>query len=181
MWLKISSKILLDHPRLLVEEDQVKLPSGQQISYLKYGYNGNGVIVCATDSNGRMLFVREYSYVLDKVILSLPMGKINAGESAIFAANRELSEETGFISNSLDEIGRFNQNHRRSNNTAHLFSAKDLVKHSSPKDLEESDIEIIWLSTNDIHDQILSGNIVDSDTLSSLYLFTSYNSQSNYK
>jgi hypothetical protein len=35
MWKKLASKILLDHPRLKVLEDEVELPNGHTTQYLK--------------------------------------------------------------------------------------------------------------------------------------------------
>lgn len=34
MWKKISSKVLLEHPRLTVVEDTVLLPNGTEVNYL---------------------------------------------------------------------------------------------------------------------------------------------------
>lgn len=169
MWKKLSSKILFEHPRLLVEEDEVMLPSGEKIEYLRYGYRGNGVVIMCKNNDGKFLFLKEYAYIPNKNLIQLPMGLINKDESPELAANRELAEETGLIARSLKLIGTFLQSYRRSENTAYVYFGTNLEKHFKPKDKEEY-MDSIWLTKTEIRDSIINGDIVDSDTLSALQI-----------
>jgi len=170
MWKKLSSKVLFKHPRLIVEEDEVKIQSGAVIQYLRYGYGGDGVVIVAINDAKEVLFIREYSYIPNKIILQLPMGKIEANENTDQAANRELSEETGLKANKLEFKGFYYQNHRRSSNKGHVILGTKLVESHKNPDLEEENIEKIWIPTHDIRKYINNGDIVDTDTLSSLAL-----------
>jgi ADP-ribose pyrophosphatase len=168
MWKKLSSKVLFEHPRLLVEEDEVQMDSGGIIQYLRYGYGGDGVVIIARNDNDEVLFIREYSYIPNKRILQLPMGKIEDRESHEEAANRELQEETNFKANNLAVKGSYFQNHRRSNNKGYVVLATELEVSTMQADIEEENIENVWISVDKIQELIARSEIVDADTLSSL-------------
>ena len=168
MWKKLSSKILFQHPRLIVEEDEVQIKSGEVIEYLRYGYGGDGVVIVTQNDKDEVLFIREYSYIPNKQILQLPMGKVEDGESYEVAANRELQEETDFKANELTVRGSYFQNHRRSNNKGYVVLATKLEASSMQADVEEESIEKVWIPISDIQKYIDQGEIVDADTLSSL-------------
>ncbi|MEP7204910.1 MAG: NUDIX hydrolase [Candidatus Saccharibacteria bacterium] len=168
MWNRLSSKVLLDHPRLKVEEDKVELPNGEVIDYLRYGYGGNGTVIIAQNTNNEILFIKEYSFVPNEYLFQFPMGKIEVGETIVNAGNRELQEETGFKANSITLKGSYYQNHRRSTNKGFVVHATDLEISELESDKEETGIEIIWVAIDKIASLIKSGEITDADTLSSL-------------
>lgn len=56
------------------------------------------VTVLAVAADGRIPLVRQYRPALDDTILELPGGLLEAGETPVVCAARELSEEAGFRS-----------------------------------------------------------------------------------
>lgn len=171
-WRKLSSKILFDHPRLLVEEDEVELPNGEKIHYLRYGYKGHGVVIICQNNKNEILFQKEYSYIPNKPILQFPMGRIEENEDIEEGAKRELLEETGLKANQLKLIGQYYQNHRRSRNTAYVFLATELEETEANPEKEEGTVQVVWLDKDRIQKMIKSGEIIDSDTLSSLEIYS---------
>lgn len=59
-------------------------------------YKPDGVIIVAT-CNRKLVVVREYRYAIGQWVWSLPAGLVDAGESEVEAAYRELYEETCLI------------------------------------------------------------------------------------
>ena len=55
-----------------------------------------GVVIAALRDDQTILLTREYAAGLHQYLLGLPTGRIDPGESALQAANRELKEEAGF-------------------------------------------------------------------------------------
>lgn len=168
MWKKLSTKTLFKHPRLLVEEDDVQIQSGKTIQYLRYGYGGDGVVIVARNNKDEVLFIREYSYIPNMRILQLPMGKVEKRESYEEAANRELQEETNLKATELNVKGSYFQNHRRSDNKGYVVLASELKESITESDIEEENIENVWVPVSEIQNLIKQGEIVDADTLSSL-------------
>ena len=103
-------------------------------------------------------------------MLQLPKGKIEEGESAEIAANRELQEETGLRAKAIVQKGSYYQNHRRSTNKGMVLLASDLEASELQADEEEQDIEKVWLPVRQVASEIANGNIIDADTLSSLLI-----------
>ena len=170
MYKKISSKKIFEHPRLVVEEDDVELESGKTIKYLRYGYGGDGVVIVAKNEKQQILFIEEYSYVPNKKLLQLPMGKIENDEDIVVAANRELAEETGFSAEKVVCVGSYYQNHRRSVNMGYVMVTDGLSNANLVADDEEEGIKICWINIDEITKYIKAGEICDADTLSSLRL-----------
>ena len=54
------------------------------------------VVVVPILDDGRLVLVRQYRYPVAKVLLEWPAGKLDAGESTLACAMRELQEETGY-------------------------------------------------------------------------------------
>ena len=77
-----------------VYEDTVRLPDGNVIDDYTVVTLPSGVIVVATDEEGRLLTQYEYKYAINKTILNLPSGSIEGGVSVLDTAKKELLEES---------------------------------------------------------------------------------------
>ena len=75
----------------------------------------------------QVLFVEQYRYAIEQVLLELPAGKVDFGEEADACAKRELEEETGYIGD-LIPIGAVYTSPGFCNELIHLYIAKNLVK-----------------------------------------------------
>jgi 8-oxo-dGDP phosphatase len=85
--------------------DTVAGPDGRRGTYLRWAWNGAGVIVVPTD--GRRLYLWPmYRYPIGAESLEFPRGAVEAGESEADAATRELAEETGFSAVRTEVLGR---------------------------------------------------------------------------
>src|ERR1700682_4647151 len=90
--------------RLLhIESVQLKFANGSQREFerIAVGPRPGTALVVAMPDPKTVLLVREYAVGLDRFELSVPMGRIEPGESAVAAANRELMEETGFSADNM--------------------------------------------------------------------------------
>lgn len=156
-WHKISSKVLLTHPRLTVVEDVVRLPSGNQTDYIHFSESHDAAMVLARNSEGKFLVQKEYSYPPDEVLYQLPGGAIESGETPETGALRELAEEAS-LHGELKELGWFYTNNRRSSQKLYVYLATELSTATADKDPEEL-FEDYWFTASEIEDLIRTNDI----------------------
>lgn len=170
-WKQISSKLLLDNPRIKVFEDKVLLPDGKQATYVREGEAVNhSVAVIAINSKNEILLQLEYSYPPDEVLYQLPGGSMELDEDIIEAGNRELSEESGFRGKDCHVLGSFYMNNRRSNRKQYVVLCKDLIEKKIPNDAEEF-IVSEWMSLDKLNALIKDKKISNMNLLAALKLF----------
>jgi len=82
---------------LKMRVDEVELPNGNTATREVVEHPGGVTIAALTDDN-ELLFVRQFRYPYETVLLELPAGKLDPGENQpLEAAKRELQEETGAV------------------------------------------------------------------------------------
>jgi len=163
-WITKVSRVLLLHERLTVLEDVVVLPNGREINYLKFKKTHDSVTIIAQREDGKILILSEYSYPPDKWLYEFPGGSVNSGETVEHAAQRELSEESSFVSGGMQLLGKYFLDNRRSDARMHVFFAANLTKKHLKKDDEEL-FEYHWFTIDEIDKLILEGQIVNAHIL----------------
>ena len=84
--------------------DTALLPNGSSATREVVEHPG-GVCVAALTEDGCLLFVRQFRYPYQKVLLELPAGKLDPGEDPLEAGKRELREETGAEAARYESLG----------------------------------------------------------------------------
>lgn len=167
-WKFVSRRVLLEHPRMVIVEDTVELPNEKQTTYIRETPAGtHGVAIIAVNDKDEILIQQEYSYPPDEVMYQLPGGAMEAGEDIIEAANRELSEESGYIGEDCKILGYCYVNNRRSNKKQYVVLCKDLKKQKLQEDDDEF-IESQWVSLDELNSMIKSGEIVNMYMLAAI-------------
>lgn len=174
-WKFVSRKILLEHPRMTLVEDAVKLPDGKVVAYLREApVKGFSVAVFAINNKNEVLLQKEYSYPPDKVMYQLPGGSAELDEDIAKAANRELSEESGYKAKKCTVLGSFYVNNRRSDGKQYVVLCEDLTAHKLNEDAEEF-IESFWIALEEISKLIKNGQIENINLLAALQLYNAQN------
>lgn len=76
--------------------DEVQLPDGS-LATREYIRHAGAVAVLPILDDGRLVLVRQHRHPVGRVLLELPAGRLEAGETTLACAQRELLEETGFV------------------------------------------------------------------------------------
>jgi ADP-ribose pyrophosphatase len=131
--------------------ETVALPDGREIDDYYVVRLPDYVLVCAEMVDGRVPLFRQYRHGLRRTCLGFPGGTIDAQESPIEAAQRELLEELGVIAGAWQSLGQFVTNANQGCNTAHLFRATGcrVVQEPTSTDLEATEVvyaERAWLA-----------------------------------
>jgi len=172
-WKKLDTTTLLSHPRVTVVEDDVELPDGEQIKYLRFeNTSDTAMVICIRDD--KLLLQSNYSYGCDQTMYELPGGGIDKDESPVDAALRELIEETGNKGDSGIYLGFFYTDNRRSNRKIHAI----LV--TNPTEVERSggdNTEFItpeWIALDEVRNMIARGEVMNVSILTGLAFYDSY-------
>jgi ADP-ribose diphosphatase len=123
---RLGGQTLLAGGFLEVHRDLVRLPDGSTATR-EYVQHGGAVAVIPLLDDGRVVLVRQYRYPVAKVLLEWPAGKLDAGESQIACAMRELQEETGYTAREWAYGGEIHNAAAYSSESIWLWIARALV------------------------------------------------------
>jgi len=117
-WTLLDSRRIAEYPILHVREDRYRFePTGAESRFVVCD-SLDWVLVIATTDEGQLVLVRQYRHGVRGVVLEVPGGVLDAGESPEAAAARELREETGFMPDRVRYVGKMLPN--PAINSAHL-------------------------------------------------------------
>ncbi|MDO8592428.1 MAG: NUDIX hydrolase [bacterium] len=135
-----------------------KMPDGRESDYYLSKVE-QPVCVLALTKDKKVILAKQFRPGPNKILLGLPGGMIDGGESAKPAMARELLEETGYRGK-LKFITRcfecaYSNVHR------YCFVATDCVKISEPKSEPGEYIEVVLLPLNKFRQLLRSGQMTD--------------------
>jgi ADP-ribose pyrophosphatase len=145
--------------------DRYKLPNGNESEYHFVHTSGSAFIIPVCE-DGKILMIKQYRYLNDRISLELPGGGIKEGETKEQAAHNELIQETGY-DGQLENIGFFNPYSGVTDELCYVFIAKNLYpsKKSLPDESEE--FEVLRLTKEEIDEKIYSNEIFSGMTMAS--------------
>lgn len=91
----LSTKLIYQGKVFAVRQDRVIEPSGIEATRDVVTHHGSVVLLPITNE-GAILLVYQYRHTAGTSMWELPAGRIERGEKPLVAAQRELSEETGY-------------------------------------------------------------------------------------
>jgi ADP-ribose diphosphatase len=154
-----------------IESVQLQFSNGRRREFerIAAGPRPGTALIVAMPDPATVLLVREYAVGLDRFELTLPMGCIEPGESALAAANRELMEETGFRAANLRPLHTLTLAPGIFGYQAEIIFATGLTPCALVGD-EPEPLEVVHWPISRL-DQIAStGEISEARTLSALFL-----------
>ena len=170
-WQRIDSTIVFDHPRIRLAEDTVESPAGERTKWLYYPGAQAFVTVIAINDAHQILVSYQYNYPPNKVVDEFPGGGIEHGESPEDAGQRELLEETGWFAHTVQKIGHFRVDNRRTDKICHVLLATKLeLRAAAPEAFEAIAFE--WLDPPMLRDAIANGAIENGNLLAAWAIFT---------
>jgi ADP-ribose pyrophosphatase len=123
-----------------------------------------GVTAIPVLEDGRILLIRQFRYAIGKFILELPAGKLDSGQTPLATIAREIEEETGYCAGSIAPLCTFYTTPGFSNESIHLFLARDLTLEAQR--LEEGEhITVEAYTLEECVQMIKDGKICDGKTI----------------
>ncbi|MBK9602993.1 MAG: NUDIX hydrolase [Anaerolineales bacterium] len=164
----IKSEPLLQGRAFKIRRDTMKTPDGRETKF-DIVEHGGSVVIIPIDSDGNLLFVRQYRHAAGMDMLELPAGTRDGDEPFAECAAREIREETGMEAGTLIQVGSFYLAPGYSTEFMGVFLATNL-KHNP---LEADDDEFLSVEKIPVREAILSaerGELPDAKTLAALLM-----------
>jgi len=168
----LSSQLIYDGRAVRLRVDTVQMPSGRQTTR-EIVEHSDCVAIVAIDNNDNVLLVNQFRKPVEKELLEIPAGGIEADEDPATTVRRELCEETGYLPKKVERLGGFYSTPGYCTEYLHLYLATDLT----PSQLYAEDTENIRLTrvpVSQIRSLIASGSICDAKSIAGLSTFLEY-------
>lgn len=149
-----------------VRRDDVRLPDGAH-SVREYIVHPGAVLVVPERDDGTLVVERQFRYPLDRAFLEFPAGKLDAGESALACARRELVEETGWAAIEWTHLGAIHPSIAYSTEAIELYLARGMRHVGARLDAGEF-LELIEMSESALLDEQDHGRLTDAKTVAAL-------------
>ena len=149
-WEKLSSRYLVREQWATLRVDTCRMPNGTLIDdYYVLEYPGWVNAVALTENN-EVILIRQYRHAAEKVILELPGGCIDPGETPEQAIRRELLEETGYEFQSIEPLCTLYANPSTSGNITSSYLAKGGRKVQEQHLDGREEIEVLKVSLDEL-------------------------------
>lgn len=171
----VGSQKIWDGTIFDLRVDTLKTPAGAEATREVIEHNG-GVVIAGITAESKVLLVRQYRYSIDMDLLELPAGRIEKDEDPLPAAQRELTEETGFEAANWRELSRMFSAPGFCNEILYLYHATGLTFKGKDLDYDE-ETEVVEVSLDEAWLMINDGRIRDAKTIAGIGILTSMASQ----
>ena len=148
--------------------DDAVLPNGQACKREIIEHNGGACVLYI--ENGKAALVRQYRYAYGETVLEIPAGKLNTGEDPLFAAGRELEEETGISASRLELLCMMYPTPGYTNEKIYIYQAFDGKQGDRHLD-EDEFLDVEWIPLEQIKAMLKTGEIKDAKTIIALQTY----------
>lgn len=166
-----SSREIFDGKVFKIKVDTVTLPDNSS-SFRELVIHNGGVAIVAIEDD-YIYMVSQYRKAIEKTVLEIPAGKIEAGEEPLVCGKRELEEELGLVTDDFISLGKMYPTPGYCSEIIHLFLAKNFTKTSQKLDVGEF-LHVEKLKISDVLTMIENNEICDGKTIVGVYKALSY-------
>jgi ADP-ribose pyrophosphatase len=154
-----------------VRVDQLQLNDGQATIHEVVEHNG-GVVIACQPKNHEVVLIKQYRYSIDREIIELPAGRIEKAELPLKAAQRELTEETGYRASNWEEKSAFYTAPGFCNEVLYFYRASNVEFVGKSLDANE-ETDVLILPLQKAWQLVESREIVDVKTIAGLAMLFS--------
>lgn len=160
-WRQVGEDRVLHDGHLRVVGRTFEMPGGRTAEWELLGPIESVGVLALTD-DGSVVAVREYRPGPGRVVLNLPSGMVDPGESPADAAARELTEETGWVAGGVEVVASFAAM-AHGLWTKHAVVARGCTPTGEQALDELEHIEPVLLSVDDLRRAARAGEMIGTD------------------
>ncbi len=143
------------------------LPDGRTARLEIVRHPGAAAVV-AVDAEDRVVLIRQHRHAAGGLILEVPAGVLEPGETPAACAARELTEETGLVAGAIEPLGFVLTTPGFTDERIWIFSARDL--RSAERNLDPDEyIEVLRVPAAEALAMTRDGRIADAKTIAALH------------
>lgn len=166
----LSSKMIASSECFHVQALEMQFANGERRRYERLKSRGHGsVIIVPMLDEDTVILVREYGAGLDDYFLGLPQGVVEAGETAMEAANRELMEEVGYGSNALSPLKKIAISPGYMTHLTDIVLAQELYENKLPGD-EPEPLEVVTWPLSGLDELVKREEFCEPRSIAALFL-----------
>lgn len=169
--IRIDRKLEFQGAILDFYTDYMQMPDGKVVKWDFISHRKGAAAVVPVMDDGKILMVHQYRNALERMTIEIPAGaRDNTLEDTKVCAARELEEETGYRSDSLDFLISLKPTVAYDNEFIDVYVARDLkpgTQHLDPYEfieLEPMDLDVLC-------EKIYAGEIQDGKTVAALMAY----------
>jgi ADP-ribose pyrophosphatase len=162
----VSTEQIFEGSIIDLRVDRLLLADGKSSVRETVEHNG-GVVIACQPSKDEIILIKQYRFSVDRELLELPAGRIEKGEPPLPAAQRELTEETGYKAKKWAEMAKMYSAPGFCNEVLHFFHATDVEMVGANLD-EDEEIDVLVLPLRKAYEMVLGSDICDAKTLAAL-------------
>ncbi len=147
---------------------RAKLPNGKERAY-DLVQHPDSVAIVPVDREGKIYFVSQYRIGAESELLELPAGVMEAGETPLECAKREVREEIGMAAAEMQELGGFYLAAGYANEYMTVFLATGLYEAPLAPDADEF-LKVRAFPINEAYQMAQAGKLGDGKSLAALLL-----------
>ena len=159
----LDSRLAFEGTLLRVYSDKVRSADGH-IGTREYIRHPGAVAIVPLLSDGRVVLERQFRYPLKRTVIEFPAGKIDADESPLQCARRELLEETGYRAGKWSYLGSLHNAIAYSDEKIEIFLAEELLHEGATLDAGET-LEVFTEQWQQLLQWVREGTVTDAKTM----------------
>lgn len=162
----LSTKEIYKGKIIRLQVDEVELPDGKTSKREIVRHQG-AVAVIPVTAEGKIIMVEQYRKPLEKSIIEVPAGKLEAGESPDVTAIRELEEETGYTTKpeNLTFVDSFYTSPGFADEIMYIYFTDKLEKLEKPVEVDDDEfLELVEMSLDEALEAMKEQRIHDAKT-----------------
>ncbi|MCC6242787.1 MAG: NUDIX hydrolase [Gemmatimonadaceae bacterium] len=163
---KVSSTRAYTGRVISLDVDEVRFPDGSVGTLEMIRHPGASAVVPLLEQDADdpiVVLIRQYRYAAEGYVYEIPAGRLDAGESPVTCAHRELAEETGYRAGQMTSLFTMFTTPGFTDEKIHLFLATDLTMGETAREADEF-LELVPTRLSRALSMIEQGEIQDAKT-----------------
>jgi len=169
-WTLLAAREIADYRVLRLREDRYLFHPTQTEADFVVCDSSDWVLVIPVTHDGQIVLIRQYRHGVRRVVLEVPGGILDPGETSEASAARELREETGYEAEKIRFVGKLMPNPALNNAYVHILVGEGCRKVGEPQPDPLERIEVVLRPREQIPGIIASGELCHGLVIAAFHL-----------